>query len=337
MQERLHLLKVSDVRHDKSPVAIDEHTKLDGGISLSSCHLLSRFLACRARALLIASLQVASLLLFLGPPWSSRCSDATMAFGCVCSTHVSGWLTSVEVFAVIPLGLSCFLSALERWSAQAGCFIAHSDASGRRVMRARLVFWRSGASSMGANAVDWNSTFFGVFKIKACALFAVKGLNTRNQKSLNTPQPHPPHNKLQFSLCVSGLFVCAFSTLSENCAGQAARVDAPLAPTRSLPELARLRGRFSQPSSSCLHHHRTHFAKRTHSKKVSSKHSYKLYTIVTGAGDIVQLLVRLLMTRERTPLFTSAQTFALETHQASVCNSRARNGRCSAARGPALT
>ena len=38
---------------------------------------------------------------------------------------------------------------------------------GRRVMRARLVFWKSGASGMGANAVDKTSTFYGVFKIKA--------------------------------------------------------------------------------------------------------------------------------------------------------------------------
>ena len=31
-------------------------------------------------------------------------------------------------------------------------------------MRARVVFWWSGASGMGANAVDKTSTFFGVFK-----------------------------------------------------------------------------------------------------------------------------------------------------------------------------
>ena len=46
------------------------------------------------------------LLSFLGPPWSQWCSDwcalgccAAVAFGCVC-----------EVFAVVPLGVSCFLS-----------------------------------------------------------------------------------------------------------------------------------------------------------------------------------------------------------------------------------
>ena len=34
-------------------------------------------------------------------------------------------------------------------------------------MHARLVFWRSGASGMGANAADKNSTFFGVLKTGA--------------------------------------------------------------------------------------------------------------------------------------------------------------------------
>ena len=34
-------------------------------------------------------------------------------------------------------------------------------------MYARLVFWGSGASGMGANAVDRKLTFFGVFKISA--------------------------------------------------------------------------------------------------------------------------------------------------------------------------
>ena len=47
-------------------------------------------------------------------------------FCCVCSSHVSGWLTSVEVFAVVPLGVSWFpscrvgghfCSPSERWGA----------------------------------------------------------------------------------------------------------------------------------------------------------------------------------------------------------------------------
>ena len=38
-------------------------------------------------------------------------------------------------------------------------------------MRARLVFW-SGASGMGANAVDMKSTFVGVFKMNARPLSA---------------------------------------------------------------------------------------------------------------------------------------------------------------------
>ena len=40
--------------------------------------------------------------------------SAAVAFGCVCLSHVAGWLTSVEVFAVVPLGVSCFLSCRVR-------------------------------------------------------------------------------------------------------------------------------------------------------------------------------------------------------------------------------
>ena len=45
-----------------------------------------------------------------GHSWCQWCSDwcalgcsATVAFGCVCSSYVFGWLTSVEVFAAVPL------------------------------------------------------------------------------------------------------------------------------------------------------------------------------------------------------------------------------------------
>ena len=86
-----------------------------------------RYVACHV--------QVVSLLSFLGPPWCQWCSDwsalgcsATVASGCVCSSLVSGWLTSIEVFAAVPLGVSCFLST-------------------SRVLG-------TGASGMGANAVD---------------------------------------------------------------------------------------------------------------------------------------------------------------------------------------
>ena len=56
-------------------------------------------------------------------------------FGCVCVSQVSGWLGLAEVFAVLPLGVSCFLSCrvgryfVARWNvgAQAGCFIAAFD------------------------------------------------------------------------------------------------------------------------------------------------------------------------------------------------------------------
>ena len=40
----------------------------------------------------------------------------------------------------------------------------HLATSDHRVVRARLVFWRSGASGMGTHAVDKKSAFDGVFK-----------------------------------------------------------------------------------------------------------------------------------------------------------------------------
>ena len=87
-----------------------------------------------------------------------------------CLSHVSGWLRSVEVFAVVPLGVSCCLSCrdvsedtlwqvstLERRQVAPP---RHSTTSVRRVVHARLVLWRSGASGMGANAVDKQSPCF---------------------------------------------------------------------------------------------------------------------------------------------------------------------------------
>ena len=67
-----------------------------------------RFVACHV--------QVALLWSFLALHGCQRCSDwyalgwsEAVAFGCVCSSHVSG-MTSVEVFAAVPLGVSCFRS-----------------------------------------------------------------------------------------------------------------------------------------------------------------------------------------------------------------------------------
>ena len=104
------------------------------------------------------------LLVFLGP----------VVFGFVRSWLLCRqWLRLVEVFAVVPLGVSCSLScrvgrycvACQNVGARAGSFIEvlssrHSATSGRRVIRARLVFWRSGASGVGASAVHKKSTFF---------------------------------------------------------------------------------------------------------------------------------------------------------------------------------
>ena len=69
--------------------------------------------------LVACHVQVALQLSFLGPPWCQWCSDwyalgcsAKVAFGCGWSSHVSGWLTSVEVFAAVPLGVSGCLPPL---------------------------------------------------------------------------------------------------------------------------------------------------------------------------------------------------------------------------------
>ena len=108
------------------------------------------------------------------PLWSQWCADwcalgcsAAVAFGCVFLSHISGWLTLVEVFAVVPTwsvllsvvsGREKLRGPLERWGAGR---LFHRGTR-RRVTRARLVFWRSGASGMGANAVD----FFWCFENK---------------------------------------------------------------------------------------------------------------------------------------------------------------------------
>ena len=72
-----------------------------------------------------------------------------MAFGCVCSSHVLGWLTSVEVFAVVPPGGSCFLSCwvgwvlcgpLERWGAGRLCH------RGIRIQAAAASWWHVSCS-----------------------------------------------------------------------------------------------------------------------------------------------------------------------------------------------
>ena len=98
----------------------------------------------------------------------------------------------VEVFAKVPLGVSCFLSC-----GVGGYFVPilalgrrlivssrHSAAGGRRVMRARVVLWRSGASGTDANAVDKKTTLLECFQKKK-ALAAVKALTRES----TTTQP----------------------------------------------------------------------------------------------------------------------------------------------------
>ena len=69
---------------------------------------------------------------------------------------------------------------MARWNvrAQASCFIAAIGYKRRRVMRARLVFWRWGVNGMGANAVHKKPAFYSVFQNKRVPLLAaVKDLN----------------------------------------------------------------------------------------------------------------------------------------------------------------
>ena len=64
--------------------------------------------------------QVTLLLSFLGPPrwcsdWCALGCAAAVACGCVCLSHVAGWLTSVEVFAVpVGVGSGILCGPLER-------------------------------------------------------------------------------------------------------------------------------------------------------------------------------------------------------------------------------
>ena len=71
----------------------------------------------------------------------------------------------VEVFAVVPLGVSCFLSCRAQ-----GYFVPFGSCGASRLFAA--FGWRSATSGMGANAVVTKSTFFGVSKIERALLLA---------------------------------------------------------------------------------------------------------------------------------------------------------------------
>ena len=58
-----------------------------------------------------------------------------------------------KICYVICLSSTVLCGSLERWCAGRVFSSLHSDTGGRRVMLASLVFWRFGASGMGANAV----------------------------------------------------------------------------------------------------------------------------------------------------------------------------------------
>ena len=71
-----------------------------------------RYVACHV--------EVSLLLSFLGPPWCRwefqlvRCwlFCSNVFLGCVCLSHVSGWLRLIEVFAAVPLGLCLAFSVV---------------------------------------------------------------------------------------------------------------------------------------------------------------------------------------------------------------------------------
>ena len=120
------------------------------------------------------------ILLFLRPPWTQWCCDwcalgrsSRAHFGWVCSSHVSCWLLSVDVFAAV-ISWSVLLYVVLSWvillwpvktlERRQVVSSRHAGTSGRRAMHARLIFWRSGANGMGANALEKKSTFCGVLK-----------------------------------------------------------------------------------------------------------------------------------------------------------------------------
>ena len=103
--------------------------------------------------------QVALLLSFLCSPWCQWCSDwcalgcsAAVAAGCFCLSHVSGWLNwlrcslefHLECLAFSRVGSGDTLWPVRTLERRQVVSSRHSATSGRHVMRARLVFWRSG-------------------------------------------------------------------------------------------------------------------------------------------------------------------------------------------------
>ena len=118
--------------------------------------------------------QVALLSSFLGPPWCQWRSDwcalgcsATVASDCVCSSHVFWLRCSLQCLAFCRVGSGDTLWPVRTLVRRQVVSSRHSDAGGRRVMRARLEFWESGACGMGANQNK-----------RAPLLAAAKGLHT---------------------------------------------------------------------------------------------------------------------------------------------------------------
>ena len=136
--------------------------------------------------------------------WCALGCSATVVLGCVCSSHVSGWLTSVEVFAVVPLGVSCFLSCwvgrilcgpLERWDAgrlfhrgiriqAAAASCAHVSCSGGR----EPVVWVQMQLTRNRHFL-----VFSKYEKKSALLAAAKDLNIRNL-SVRSREPWAPVN-----------------------------------------------------------------------------------------------------------------------------------------------
>ena len=93
----------------------------------------------------------------------------------VCSSHISGWLHRLrcslqfhlECLALCRVGSGETLWPVGTLGRRQVVSSRPSDTGGHRVTRARLVFWRSGASGIGVSAVDRTSTFWGVFTVSA--------------------------------------------------------------------------------------------------------------------------------------------------------------------------
>ena len=105
--------------------------KTPGGVRYVACHV-----------------QVVLLLSFLGPPWCQKCSNCcalgcseAVSFGCVCLSHVSGWLRCslwfhLECLAICGVGSGDPLRPVSKLERRQVASTRHSATGCRRVMHA---------------------------------------------------------------------------------------------------------------------------------------------------------------------------------------------------------